>query len=83
MTLKATFLLAIISLTASIAQAQNVGLTHIFPQVVDGVGSDGTLYTSRFLIASGSSATCQISLFGINPERLSAHASVLVEGGLL
>jgi len=81
-TLKATFLLAIISLTASFAQAQNAGLTHIFPQVVDGVGSDGTVYTSRFLIASsgGSPATCQISLFGIGPERLSARASVLVQG---
>ena len=48
-TLKATFLLAIISLTGSFAQAQNASLTHIFPQVVDGVGSDGTVWTSRFL----------------------------------
>src|SRR5690349_1499935 len=81
-TLKATLLLAIISLTASLAQAQNASLTHIFPQVVDGVGSDGTIYTSRFLIASGgSSSTCQISLFGIGSERLSARASVVVEGG--
>jgi len=81
--LKATFLLAIISLTASFAQAQNAGLTHVFPQVVDGVWGDGTVYTSRFLIAStgGSSATYQISLFGINPERLSAPASVMVQGG--
>ena len=81
-TLKTTILLVTISLAASIAQAQNAGLTHIFPQVVDGVGSDGTVYTSRFLIASsgGSSATCQISLFGIGPERLSARASVLVQG---
>jgi hypothetical protein len=80
-TLKAALLLAIISLTASFAQAQNAGLTHIFPQVVDGVGSDGTVYTSRFLMASngGSSATCQISLFGIGPERLSDRASVLVQ----
>lgn len=81
--LKATFLLAIISLTTSVARAQNAGLTHIFPHVVDGVGRDGTVYTSRFLIAGsgGSSATCQILLFGIGPERLSARASVLVEGG--
>ena len=66
-TLKATLLLAIISLTASLAQAQNASLTHIFPQVVDGVGSDGTIYTSRFLIASSSlssPATCEVSLFG-------------------
>ncbi len=59
----------------------NAGLTHIFPQVVDGVGSDGTVYASRFLIASygESSATCQISLFGIGAERLSARASVVVQ----
>src|SRR5262245_57009132 len=81
-TLNATFLLVIISATASFAQAQTASLTHVFPQVVDGVGSDGTVYTSRFLIAGGggSSATCQISLFGISPERLSARASFPVEG---
>jgi hypothetical protein len=82
LTLKAIFLLGIVSLTASLAQAQNASLTHIFPQVVDGVGSDGTVYTSRFLIANsgGSTSTCQISLIGIGPERLSAPASVLVQG---
>src|SRR5215468_8203029 len=81
--LRTTLLCTIISLTASVAQAQSApGLTHIFPQVVDGVGSDGAVYTSRFLIASsgGSSATCQISLFGIGPERLSARDSMLVQG---
>jgi hypothetical protein len=80
-TLKAILSFAIILLTASFAQAQNPGLTHIFPQVVDGVASDGTVYTSRFLIASngGSSATCQISLFGIGSERLSDRASFLVQ----
>jgi hypothetical protein len=46
--LKAAFLFAIVCLTSSVAHAQNAGLTHIFPQVVDGVGSDGTVYTSRF-----------------------------------
>jgi hypothetical protein len=82
-TLKATFLVAIISLTASVGQAQNAGLTHVFPQVVDGVGSNGIVYTSRFVMASsgGSPATCQVSLFGIGPDRLSARASVQVEGG--
>lgn len=80
-TLKATFLLAIISLTASVAQAQSAGMTHIFPQVVDGVGSDGTVFTSRFLISGiGGSSTCQISLFGMGLERLSARSSILVEG---
>src|SRR5215813_1256097 len=82
-TLKVTFLLAIISITASFAQAQTAGLTHIFPQVMDGVGSDGTVYTSRFVIASssGSPVTCQVSLFGLDPGRLSASANVQIEGG--
>ena len=80
-TLKTTLLLAIIFLTASFAQAQNASLTHIFPQVVDGVWSDGTVWTSRFLIASstGSPVTCQVSLFGLDPGRLSAPASVQVQ----
>jgi len=80
-TLKATLLLAIIFLTASVAQAQNASLTHIFPQVVDGAWSDGTVWTSRFLIASstGSPVTCQVSLFGLDPGRLSAPASVQVQ----
>jgi len=80
-TLKATLLLATIFLTASFAQAQNGSLTHIFPQVVDGVWSDGTVWTSRFLIASstGSPVTCQVSLFGLDPGRLSAPASVQVQ----
>jgi hypothetical protein len=80
-TLKATFLLAIIFLTASAAQAQSAGVTYIFPQVVDGVGSDGTVWTSRFLIASsgGSPATCEVSLSGIGPERLSTGPSVLIQ----
>jgi hypothetical protein len=80
-TLKATFLFAIISLTVSIAQAQNAALTHVFPQVVDGVVSDGGVYTSRLMIANSgeSPATCQVSLFGIAPERLSGAANVMVQ----
>src|SRR5262249_5354654 len=80
--LKTIFLLAIISLTASFAQAQSASLTHMFPQVVDGVASDGSVYTSRFLIANtgGSSGVCRMSLVGMGPERLSASASVLIQG---
>ena len=80
-TLKATFLFAIISLTVSIAQAQNAALTHVFPQVVDGVVSDGSVYTSRLVIANSgeSPAACQVLLFGIAPERLSDAASVTVQ----
>jgi hypothetical protein len=80
-TLKATFLLAIISLTASFAHAQSADLTHIFPQFVDGMGGDGSVWTSRFVIASigGLPAACNISLFGIGLERLTASASVVVQ----
>src|SRR5215831_5314732 len=82
-TLKAIFLLAILSLTASVAQAQNASLTHIFPQVVDGMGPDRTIYTSRFLITSNGAtpATCQVSRLGLDPERLSAPATITVQGG--
>jgi hypothetical protein len=81
--LKATFLFAVIGFTASVAQAQNASLTHIFPQVVDGVASDGNVYTSRFLISSSSlssPATCEISLFGIDAKRLSPRITIQVEG---
>lgn len=81
--LKTAFLLALIFLTSSVAQAQNAGLTHVFPQVVDGVASDGSIYTSRFLIASSSlssPATCEVSLFGIDPKRLSPRTTVQVQG---
>ena len=80
-TLKAIFFLAIISLTAGFAQAQDASMVHVFPQVVDGLGSDGAVYTSRFLIASygETPATCQVSLFGIGPERLSAGTKIVVD----
>jgi hypothetical protein len=80
-TLKVIFLFAIISLTVSVAQAQNAALTHVFPQVVDGVVSDGGVYTSRLMIANSgeSPAMCQVSLFGIAPERLSGAASFTVQ----
>jgi hypothetical protein len=81
LTLKVIFLFAIIFLTVSAAQAQNAALTHVFPQVVDGVVSDGSVYTSRLVIANSgeSPATCQVSLFGIAPERLSGAASFTVQ----
>jgi hypothetical protein len=80
-TLKVALLFTIFSFTA-VAQAQNAGLTHTFPQVIDGVGSDGIVYTSRFMIASNSlsAATCQVSLVGLGPERLSREASIVVQG---
>jgi hypothetical protein len=80
-TLKMTLFLAFIFLTAGVARAQDAGLVHFFPQIVDGVGGDGAVYTSRFVIAGfgDSPATCQVSLFGIPPERLSAGTRFVVE----
>jgi hypothetical protein len=80
--LKPIVFLTLILLTASLTQAQDASPVHIFPQVVDGVSSDGTVYTSRFLITSsgGSSPTCQVSLFGLDPARLATRVNVLVEG---
>lgn len=74
-------LFAVFFLTASIAQAQSPSLTHVFPQIADGVAGDGSVYTSRFVIAAtGGSATCRVSLFGLDPSRLSAGGSILVQG---
>lgn len=79
--LSTTFLLILFFLTASFVHAQSAGTTHIFPQIADGVSSDGSAFTSRFVIASigGFPATCDISLFGLGPERLTANANVLVQ----
>ena len=69
------FFLVFLFLTASVVQAQNPSTTHVFPQIVDGV-SDGSAFSSRFVIASigGFPATCNVSLFGIGPERFTATA---------
>src|SRR5258705_7628679 len=79
--LKSTVFFLLFSLIPTAALAQNPGTTHVFPQIVDGVFSDGTVFTSRFVVASigGFPATCNLSLFGIGPERLTASASVLVQ----
>jgi hypothetical protein len=79
--LTTTCLFIVFFLTGSVVQAQNANTTHVFPQIVDGVGSDGSVFTSRLLIASigGLPATCNISLFGMSPERLTPSASVLVQ----
>jgi len=79
--LRRTFLFIPFFLTASVVHAQNAGTTHVFPHIVDGVWSDGSAFTSRFSISNvgGFPATCNISLFGIGPERLTASASVLVQ----
>jgi hypothetical protein len=71
----------VLFLTASVVQAQNPGTMHVFPQFVDGVSGDGSVFTSRFVIASigGLPATCTVSLFGIGLERLAVGASVSVQ----
>ena len=62
--LRTTFLFMIFFLTASVIHAQTA--THVFPQIVDGALNEGSVFTSRFLIASigGFPGTCAISLFG-------------------
>jgi hypothetical protein len=79
--LTAASLFIVFFLTGSVVHAQNANTTHVFPQFVDGVTGDGWVFTSRFVIASigGLPATCNISLFGIGPERLTEGASVLVQ----
>jgi len=49
---------------------------------VDGVAGDGSVFASRFVIASigGLPATCNVSLFGIGLDRLAAAANVSVPG---
>ena len=71
----------LVSLAPHLLQAQNAGATHVFPQVVDGVWSDGSSISSRFVITSigGPPATCNISLFGIGPDRLTASANLVVK----
>jgi hypothetical protein len=66
---------------ASTVQAQSPATTHVFPQVVDGVSSDGSVTTSRFVLASigGFPATCNIALFGIGAERLTTGTSIVVQ----
>jgi hypothetical protein len=76
--MRTTFLILLL-FNASIIHAQNAATTHVFPQIVDGVSSDGFAFTSRFVIASigGFPATCNISLFGIGVEHLTATSVVV------
>jgi hypothetical protein len=74
--------LILLFLTESVVHAQSSGTTHVFPQIADGVSNDGSVFTSRFVIASigGFPATCTVSLFGIGPERLTATAVTVQPG---
>jgi hypothetical protein len=75
------FLIITFFLTASVVHAQGSSTTYVFSQIVDGVQSDGTVFTSRFWISSigGFPASCNISLFGLGPDRLTASTSVVVD----
>jgi hypothetical protein len=77
--LKAAFLSTSLVLPPSIVHAQS-DTKHVFPQIVDGVEADGSVFTSRIWIASfgGFPASCTVSLFGFGPERLTS-ASVVVQ----
>src|SRR5689334_7031244 len=71
--MRTTFCFMLFFALGSVAHAQNANTTHVFPQIVDGVGIDWTIFMSRFVVASigGMPATCNISLFGIGAEHLS------------
>jgi len=84
LTAKATFFLICLSLTTpSIVHGQSSATTHVFPQIADGVQSDGSMFTSRLWIASigGFPASCNLSLFGIGQDRLTTSANVVVQPG--
>ena len=80
-TLRRSFFLVLLFLTASAVYAQDAAITHVFPQFVDGVRGDGAVFTSRIVISSigGLPATCNISLFGIGAERLTTTPGVEVK----
>jgi hypothetical protein len=74
------FFISFFSIT-SIVHAQSESTKHVFPQIVDGVQADGSVFTSRVWIASigGFPASCSLSLYGFGPERLTTSASFVVQ----
>ena len=78
---RTTLLFILIFLGASAVHAQDASMTHVFPQFADGVRNDGAVFTSRIVISSigGFPATCNMSLYGIGVERLTAGPGVLVQ----
>jgi len=78
---KLTFLSIFLFLTTSIAFAQTQSTKHVFPQIVDGVQSDGSVFTSRVWITSigGLPASCSLALYGLGPERLTTSANIIVQ----
>src|SRR5215475_12884663 len=79
--LKTAFFLISLFSSTSLVHAQSDSTKHVFPQIVDGIQSDGSVFTSRIWIASirGLPASCSLSLYGFGPERLTTSASVVVQ----
>jgi hypothetical protein len=78
---KVAFFLIFLFMTTPILHAQSESTKHVFPQIVDGIQSDGSVFTSRIWIASigGFPASCSLALYGFGPERLTSSTSVVVQ----
>lgn len=78
---KAALLFISFFLAASTLHAQSENTTHVFPQIVDGVQSDGSVFTSRIWIGSigGFPASCNLSVYGFGQERLTTTGSVMIQ----
>jgi hypothetical protein len=78
---KAALLFISFFLAASTLHAQGENASHVFPQIVDGLQNDGSVFTSRIWIASigGFPASCNVSVFGFGQERLTTTRSVMVQ----
>lgn len=78
---KAALLFISLFLAASTLHAQSESTTHVFPQIVDGVQSDGSVFTSRIWIGSigGLTPSCNLSVFGFGQERLTTTGSITIQ----
>jgi hypothetical protein len=78
---QAALLFISLFMAAATLHAQTESTTHIFPQIVDGVQSDGSVFTSRIWIGSigGLAPSCNVSVFGFGQERLTATGSVTIQ----
>jgi hypothetical protein len=78
--MKAALVLLILFLPP-VAFGQGASTTHVFPQVADGRLADGSIYISRLWITNigGNTATCTLSLFGMNSDRLASPATTVVQ----
>ena len=71
----------VLLLGASRMAAQDAGNSHVFPQIVDGRQADGYYYTSLLWITDvGATATCTLSLFGLDEDRVHPSTTITVPG---